>query len=176
MTLTLPTWDLFISLFFIVVIGFAFILRRDRIGVVIVSIYIGLAVASELGDAIYKVLSGSSYIADHVWIVSNASIFTIKTLLFVGLILLLSLKGEHAQVGEVGGQSIVGTVLTGVYGFLAAGLIISSEIYFMASEAKYILYSQSHLADLVMRYRTWWLILPLVVMIITSMWRSRAAG
>lgn len=176
MTLTLPTWDLFITLFFIVVISFAFILRREKIGVVIVSIYIALAVASELGDAIYKLLSGSGYVADHIWIASNASIFTIKTLLFIGLILLLSLKGEHAQIGEAGGQTIVGAVLTGIYGFLAAGLIISSEIHFMAEETKYILYSQSRLADLVMRYRVWWLLLPIIIMIITSIWRSRSAG
>ncbi len=176
MTLTLPTWDLFITLFFIVVISFAFILRREKIGIVIVSIYIALAVASELGNAIHNLLSGSGYVADHIWIASNAPIFAIKTFLFIGLILLLSLKGEHAQVGEAGGQTIVGAITTGIYGFLAAGLIVTSEIHFMAEETKYILYSQSHLADLVMRYRSWWLLLPIIIMIVTSMWRGRSSA
>lgn len=176
MTLTLPTWDLFISLFFIVIIVFAFILRRDKIGVVIVSIYIGLAIASELGNTLYILFTGGSYVADHIWVKSNISLFAIKLFLFIGLILFLSLKGEHAEVGEAGGQTIVGTILTGVYGFLSAGLIISSVILFLGEENRMILFSQSRLADLIMDYRIWWLVLPIIVMMVTSIWRGKTAG
>jgi cell division protein FtsX len=59
-------------------------------------------------------------------------------------------------------------ILTGVLSFLNAGLIISSLIWFLSETSRNALFSQSHLAYLIASVRNWWLILPVIVLLVAG--------
>lgn len=161
----LPTWDLFITLCFIIGLGYGLILGRQRIIVVLVACYVAYAVALVVGETIYSILSGSTLLSDTIWIKSNISEFGAKALIFGIVAVLLTLKGEiSALPGKFagGGKSAIVVVL---YGFLTSGLVVSSIISFLSKTSQQALFYQSSLAELVMKFHNWWLILPIVLMV-----------
>ena len=162
----LPTWDLVIILFFILAIGYGLILGRDKVVVTLISTYIGFVVANEFGNTIYALLTGQSVFGGNIWIQTNLSIFFIKTVLFVLLIVLLGAKGGYMASSASGG--VKSGILTGVLSFLNAGLIVSSLIWFLTDAARLALISQSHLASLIVSARNWWLILPVIVLLVAG--------
>ncbi len=162
----LPTWDLVISLFFILAVGYGLILGRDKVVVTLVSTYIGFVVASEFGNTLYALFTGQSVVGGSIWVKTNLSIFLVKTILFVLLIVLLGIKGGYMATPGKGG--LKSSTIAGILSFLDAGLIISSLIWFMTEGARTALFSQSHLASWVGQVRNWWLILPVVVLLMAG--------
>lgn len=171
---SLPTWDLFITLCFLIGLGYGLILGRERIVTTLIASYIGFAVANEIGNALHEILTGTALLNESIWIKSNVSIFAVKTFLFTLFVVLLTLKGEFVGSPGVFSTGIKGTILTGLYSFLTSGLVISSLISFLPSPAQGSLIAQSNLAASVLQYRNWWLVLPLLVMITVGIWQGRS--
>jgi len=169
--MTLPTWDLFITLFFLVALAYGFILGRGRIAVILVITYVAYAVASEVGEAAYRLFTGPTNIVTNISIQGSGSLFAVKTAFFALIIVLVSLKGEGALGGL--GRGLKSTLLTGVYAFLNAGLIVSCVIKFLPPDSQASLFSISPLAAKVDSYRAWWLLLPAVIMIVEGFLRSK---
>lgn len=170
---SLPTWDLFITLCFLIGLGYGLILGRERIVTTLVASYIGFAVANEIGNALHEILTGSSLLNESIWIKSNVSIFAVKTFLFVLFVVLLTLKGEFAALPGAFSTGIKGTILTALYSFLGTGLVVSSLIFFLPDPARSSLLAQSTLATSVLQYRNWWLVLPILVMIMVGIWQGK---
>lgn len=169
---TLPTWDLIITLFFLLAVGYGLILGRERVIVTLIATYVGFAVATETGNALYAIFTGQSVVSGDIWIKSNLSVFLTKTILFAAIIILLSVKGEFTATNLGGGMK--GMVLAGVYSFLNAGLIVSSLISFLMEQTRASLYAQSYLASRVVDLRNWWLLLPVVIMIAVGFFTKKA--
>ncbi len=174
--LALPTWDLIITLGFITTVVAGLLLGRDRISVVLISIYVGMAVGSELGNWAYDIFSGSQLLGGHIWIKSNLSIFMIKTIVFLAIVVGLTIWGEHTVNPEVATRGLISTIITGIYGFLIGGLLVSTLIYFLAPISRESLFINSALAKRVMDFRNWWLLLPLLIMIVTGFRRGKPAA
>jgi len=170
--MTLPTWDLVITLFFLIAMAYGFILGRGRIVIILIITYVAFVLASELGEATYGLFSGPTNIAKNVWIEGNASLFTIKTALFVLTIVLLSLKGDLGPLTSLS-RGIKSTILTGIYAFFNAGLIVSSVIKFLPEESQTALVSMSPLASKVVSNRPWWILIPVIVMVIEGFFRGK---
>jgi len=164
--ITLPTWDLVIILFFILAVGYGLILGRDKVVVTLVSTYISFVVANEFGNTLYALFTGQSIFGGSLWIKTNLSLFLVKTILFVILLVLLSAKGGYTATAAGGGLKI--GILTAIASFLNAGLIVSSLLWFLTEEMRAALFSQSHLAFLVAQGRNWWLILPVIVILVAG--------
>jgi hypothetical protein len=162
----LPTWDLVITLFFILAIGYGLILGRDKVVVTLISTYIGFVVANEFGNTLYALFTGKSALGGSFWVQTNLSIFLVKTILFILLIVLLGAKGGY--IASPGNGGLKSGILTGILSFLNAGLIISSLIWFLSEASRNALFSQSHLAFLIASVRNWWLILPVIVLLIAG--------
>lgn len=162
----LPTWDLVIILFFILAVGYGLILGRDKVIVTLVSTYIGFVVASEFGNTIYALFTGQSLLGGNLWVQTNLSIFLVKTVLFILLIVLLAAKGGYMASPSGGG--IKSGIVAGLFSFLNAGLIISSLIWFLTDISRNALFTQSHLAYWVASVRNWWIILPVIAMLIVG--------
>src|SRR6476661_277846 len=128
MTGALPSWDLFITLFFIIGLAYGFILQRDRIVATLMSVYAALVVSQLLVDPVGQFFQGDKTIFNQIWIRSNTSPFTIHLALFVGIIVLLSAKG-----GMVGtkGRGVMSHAEVLVYSALTTALIVSSIFSFM---------------------------------------------
>ncbi len=56
--MTLPTWDLFITLFFLIALAYGFILGRGRIVIILVITYVAFVVTLETGSFVYNFVAG----------------------------------------------------------------------------------------------------------------------
>lgn len=166
--LSLPTWDLFITLCFLIGMGYGLILGRSRIVVTLIASYIGFAVANEIGNALYQILTGSTLLNESIWIQSNISIFAVKTFLFAAIVVVLTMKGEFTAIPGAFATGFKGTIITALYSFLTSGLVISSIIYFLPKITQDALLTQSSLAVTVLQYRNWWLFLPVLLMVVVG--------
>lgn len=164
------TWDLFITLFFILSVGYGFLLGRGKIVAVLLSTYVGLAVASETGDIFYKILIRISSTLP----VLTQSVFVVKLVIFAAIIVFLTAKLAPFDAGPERG--ILSVVFTALYGFLNGGLILSSIGFFMSEAEKSAIFSQSDLALKIMDARFWWLVGPILVMVVAGFIRDRQAS
>ncbi|MDP2587762.1 MAG: hypothetical protein Q8P33_03240 [bacterium] len=153
-----PSWDLFIILFFVAA---AFIygmsLGRDRIVVIMVSIYMALAVvnyAPYLGE-----LSGTLGLEDIFVVRISAFVVT-----FLGLFFLLGRSALMRTIARNDDQGNILQVL--VFSFLHIGLLISVALSFLPIELS------AELAQLTRKFfvgdmaRFFWVVAPILAMII----------
>jgi len=171
--IVVPTWDLFITLFFIIGIGYGVILQREKILATLVSTYIALAVASVWGEKVFEFFNGNTILFNQFWVRSNLSEFSIKALLFALIIVLLTLKGDFT-IGLQKNEGMVSMVFVFIYSFLNTGLIISSVINFLPAASKLTIISSSNLAATVMNYSTAWIVLPALLMIVGGFLTARS--
>jgi hypothetical protein len=170
--MTIPTWDLFIMLFFAIAVAYGFLLGKNRIILTLLTTYIMLAVANELGDS----LLSANFILK-----SGSSTFILKTSVFlIAIFLLAILFSTRTAIAKYVANSDEGTsmgsiIFTIIYSFLSAGLIITSIIYFMTPEGRTEFFAQSHWAKVMMDLRIWWLLLPLGVLVFENFKRGSSA-
>jgi len=169
----LPTWDFIITLAFVVTTVAALLLGRERISVVLIAMYVGLAVAGELGDAFFNFLQGSTLLAGYIWVKSNLSVFMVKTIVFTAIVVFLVSRGEFTAPQDISSRGLASVLVTAAYGFFLAGLLVTSFIFFLAQESQAAMFAASPLAEKVMGYRIWWLLVPLLIMVGSSMFRAR---
>jgi len=160
--MTIPTWDLFIMLFFAIAVAYGFLLGKNRIVLTMLTTYIMLAVANEVGDA----LLSANFIFK-----TGTSTFILKTSVFLIAVFLLAILFSSRSAiskylaGSDESGSMSSIIFTIIYSFLSAGLIITSIIFFMTPEGRNQFFAQSHWAKVMMDLRIWWLILPLIVLV-----------
>ena len=170
--MTLPTWDLFITLFFLIALAYGFILGRGRIVIILVITYVAFVVALETGSVVYTFFAGPTAVTNNIWVESNVTLFIIRAAIFASIVVLVSIKGELGALTSLA-RGLRSTLLTGVYAFFNAGLIISCIIKFLPEESQATLFSMSSLAAKVDSYRSWWLVIPVIVMIIEGFFRGK---
>ena len=159
---TTPSWDLIIALFFIITIAYGFILQRDKTVITLISVYVALVVVQILTGPIQDFFAGDRTIFGQIFIKSSASPFTIRTVIFAGVIALVSAKSGLASKGE---NSISSIEIFG-YSFLNAALILSSVFYFMPDATRETYASMSRIANFVISYHNWWVVLPLILLVV----------
>jgi len=155
------TWNLFILAFFAVFTVYGLLLGRNRILGILINLYPGLVVAEVAGETVHNFLS-------HFRVISNnlaTSLFGTKLLLLILVTFLLTIKGEHSK-SEVSGM--LSSFQTALYGFLTAGLLLSSALSFMSESEKLSLFSNSNLANLIASYQIVWIVAPILCMIGTG--------
>lgn len=163
---SMPSWDLIITLFFIVAIAYGFIMQRDKAVVTLISVYVGLVVVQVFADPLQSFFAGEKTVFGQLFIKSSASPFTIKTLLFAAVIALVSSKSGLSSKSD----GSIPPLEIFAYSFLNAALIISSIFYFMPEGSRTAYMESSKLANFVISYHTWWIMLPVLLLIVLG-WR-----
>lgn len=153
-----PTWDTFIILFFVIMTVYGLLLGRGRVFNILINTYVGYVIASELGNLAYTYLSKANELAHSFQI----SLFGAKVLVFAGVIFILTLNKELAGTNE---ESFASPAYTATYGFLSAGLILSTIFSFMGETDRLNLFSSSNLAAQVFQYRVIWLVAPILIVL-----------
>lgn len=163
MTGTLPSWDLFITLFFIIGLAYGFILQRERIVATLMSVYAALVVSQLLVEPVGQFFKGDKTLFNQIWIRSDTSPFTIHLALFVGIIVLLSAKGGLA------GSRTRGTVMSHfevlVYSALNTALVVSSVFSFLPEPTRQAYATSSRLVGFLINHGNLWLGLPVAALI-----------
>lgn len=117
-----PTWDLFIVLFFIVAsLLYGISLGRDRIIVILVSIYMALAIVNYI-----------PFISNFTANISVNDGFAMKVSVFLGIFILLFFFLSHSALlrtlGHAAAQGPMWQVI--IFSFLHVGLLISVTLSF----------------------------------------------
>ena len=86
----LPSWDVFIGLAFLFGIAYGFILQREKTITTLISVYIGMVVASSFSSTVFDFFQGNKVIANQIWIRSNASTSSIAIVIFLATIFFVS--------------------------------------------------------------------------------------
>lgn len=149
---THPTWDTFIFLFFIVaVILYSFFANRERLVVVLLSIYASIAI-----------IGSTPFLHDYIVKLSATNGFVYQLGAFVGLFLLLFvLFSQHmslrAEIGQSWPQAFV-------ISFLQVGLLISTLLMYVPADVFSTQFVRSFFTDEIPR--TVWMLAPIAIMIL----------
>ena len=168
-----PSWDLAITVFFLMGIAFGYILQRDKIIATLLSVYVALIVTQAVSGNVHQFFQGDTTLFNQVWIRSNANPITIRIIVFSLVIILLSAKSSFSAGKTKGILSPIEIIL---YSFLTSGLILSSIFYFMPPESRDALVASSKMAKLVINYYAWWIIVPVIVMIVTGFFHKGSSS
>ncbi len=161
----LPTWDLFITLFFVIGIAYGLILQKDKTILTIISTYAALIVVNAIAPTIQSYMVGEQNIMGQVFIKSNTNLFTIKSVIFILIIALVSTKSGLSGK-DTGG--VLSPIELFAYSFFSTMLVIASIFSFMTVETRTGFAASSKIASLIMQYEVWWVVLPVVLLIITG--------
>lgn len=157
-----PSWNLAITVFFLIGIVFGYILQREKITATLLSVYVALVVTQLFSGNVFDFFQGNKILFNQVWIRSNASPFTVRILVFLAIIALLSAKGGISGSKSKG---LLSPIEIMVLSFLTTGLILSSIFFFMPPESRDAFMQSSKLASAVIRYYPAWVLAPIVAMI-----------
>jgi len=135
MDLTL-SWDLFIIVFFAMVIAYSFIIGKHQSVKIIIATYIATVAVQGLGNIIERVTGDSQPILMVLGLTVDSTILAaIKLVVFVAAIIFIAVRGGiNIQYSKEAG-SFLNTILTGFFGFATAGLLLSTLLTFVAGAA-----------------------------------------
>ncbi len=165
-----PSWDLVITLVFVIGITYGFIMLRDRILVTLLALYAGNVIANILSEPIHKFFNGDVAILNKLWVESSMSLFTIKMIIFLAVILVFSAKS-----GLAGRRSHFNFVELGGYSFLSVCIALSSIFSFMEPDKLQGYVGASKLAAFVVSHQTLWFIAPVLILAVMGA-SSRGGG
>jgi len=164
----LPSVDIFIGLFFLVGIAYGFLLQREKTITTLVSVYMGIVIATSFSQSVFEFFNGNKVIAGQIWIRSNASTSTIAIILFLLSTFLVSgaINSKSKRSDDLSLFEVI------VYSGLMVALILSSILGFLptVSRAHYIEISQA--AKYLWNFRTLFVLLPPILLILLN-WKKK---
>lgn len=157
-----PSWDLAIVVFFLIGMSFGYILQREKIVATMLSVYVSLVITQVFSGNVLAFFQGDKTFFNKFWIQSGSSPFTVRVVVFMLVIMLLSAKGG---ISGSKGKGLFSPIEIIVFSFLTTALILSSIFNFMPPEARDAFVASSRMANIVISYYIWWVILPVATLI-----------
>ncbi len=179
MDLTL-TWDLFIIVFFAIVITYTFIIGKKESVKIIISSYIGIVAVQGLGNVLLRLTGYVNPLIESFGFTLDAQVLSwVKLVMFVAVIILLAVKAGFDITYTKEMHSVINAVMTGVFGFATAGLMLSTLLVYVsgvpllqfslpetASLSPVI--QQSQLMQLMILHQDLWFALPAITLIVAG--------
>ena len=169
------SWDLFIIVFFGIIVAYSFIIGRNNNLKVILATYVAALAADAVGNLFANTLALSESFMKlmKIFYITTPieAVVLVKIIFFMTVIVLLSVRGAYSvsviNTGSAGVRMMINLVL----GFLNACLIVSIALVFIsgasfisggmgASPAFQDIYNQSHLAKILVDHYSVWFLLP----------------
>lgn len=184
------SWDLFVIVFFVVIIAYSFIIGRDNTLKVILGTYVSMIAADASGNLFQKYFAGSELF---MRILSGAAVETeaeavvlVKVVIFVALVILFAVRGAF-EVSTIDDRSVlIRVALSILYAVMSAGLIISAILIFvsgvsfigaaapdMSSSGVWDMYSKSRLIKLMIENGYLWFCIPALSFLIHSLYTTK---
>ena len=171
------SWDLFVIVFFGIVMSYSFIIGKHEAVKIIVFTYIAIVAGMAAGNLLEQLSSGSAPLLSSFGLSIDISILdSTKLIIFIATIILLAIRGGFDVEYGNDDNSITNTVLTGVFGFATAGLLLTTIITFIAgaslldtqlTQAAILspVIQQSNLMQIMILYQNAWFVLPALLLI-----------
>ena len=174
------SWDLFIVVFFVIVVAYSLIIGRDNTIKVILGTYVAVVCADAIGGLFAHYMGGTMMFLQFakeasLESVDEAVIFS-KVLIFLLMVILFAVRGAFA-VCTSNTRGIVGLVAHLFYAFCSAGLIVSSVLVLVSgvsllggggvvSEALSQLTAESYLALNLVYYSNFFFAIPAIAFLL----------
>lgn len=176
------TWDLFILVFFLIIVAYSVMIGKDQTIKVILSSYIAILTSDALGNLAQRVITGSSAVNQVVNIPSESKlIILLKIAIFVFLTVALTTRGAFEVVVSEEKSAPMRLMMLVSYGVLSAGLIVStilvyvsgasliSATSFFSNNSLQEIASSSRLVQLMTNNYAVWFALPAVAFVVSSL-------
>lgn len=185
------TWDLFILVFFVVIVAYSLIIGQNNTLKVILGTYVATIAADSTGSLFAKYFAGSpafDKILSFAQIGNqDEAVIFVKVLVFVALVILFAVKGAFEVDAAEDRSAIVRMMLTGIYACMSAGLIISVILVFVSgvsfvgggnqettSVALWEIYNQSRFVRMIVGNAQIWFAVPALSFLIQSIASGKA--
>jgi len=184
------SWDLFVLVFFVIIVAYSFIIGRDNTLKVILGTYVA-ALASDAAGNLFNMSFGESALfmkllnLAGVETGNEATVF-VKVLIFVALVILFAVRGAFEVNTTEDRSAGVRMIISFIYAVMSAGLIISVVLVFM-SEISFVggganttttsaladLSTQSQLIKSMLNYTYLWFTLPALAFLVHSFYSTK---
>src|SRR3989344_4793450 len=154
-----PSWDMVIMLVVVIGVSYGFIMLKERVLAMLLSLYAGIVTANVLAEPITKFFNGDVALLNKIWVESSASTFTIKVIVFGLTILILTSK---ANLASRGGR--MGFFELACYSFFNVCIGLSAFFSFMDPEKLKAYVDTSKLVKAVVEHQNLWLVAPIIVL------------
>jgi hypothetical protein len=175
------SWDLFVIVFFTVIIAYSFIVGRNSTLKIIIASYIAILASDGIGNLIERFLIGDKPLVNILQLsTTESSIIVTKIFIFVFTIVLITTRGRFAiNMGKTG-SPMMNAILNLTYGVLSAGLITSTiliyasgaslvqETNIIMNEAVLGMYRSSYMVQIMINNYNVWFSLPAITFVLSS--------
>lgn len=185
------SWDLFVIVFFIVIVAYSFIIGRDNTLKVILGTYVAALAADALGSIFGKYFSGSEAFMKMLSFANlgddNEAIVFVKVVSFVAMVILFAVRGAFAVETVDDRSAPIRLVLSFLYAGLSAGLIISIILVFVSGisfvgggndlttgTALWDIYNASDMVRSIVANSYFWFSAPALAFLIHSIYSTRS--
>jgi hypothetical protein len=170
------SWDLFIIVFFGIIVAYSFIIGRNGNLKVILATYVAALCADAIGNlfASTLALSGNFMKLLHLFYINTTveAIVVSKILSFLLILVLLSVRGSYSVEVSNSRSASLRISINMLFGFLNACLIVSIALIFVSGDSFIIgntggtsvafqqIYDQSNLAKILIDHYSIWFLFP----------------
>jgi len=183
------SWDLFVTVFFTVIVAYSFIVGRDNTLKVILGTYVSMIASDAVGNLFGDNLAGSEIFMKLLKVATISTeveaVVFIKVIVFVLLVILFAIMGAF-QVRTVDDRSlIVRAGLSIIYAVMSAGLIIGVILMFVSGisvigggspetmeSALFGIYNRSQIIRNIILHKNLWFALPALSFLLHSYYSS----
>jgi len=182
------SWDLFVIVFFTVIIAYTFIIGRNQSVKIIISTYIAILAADGIGNLMERYFLGDAPTIKAVEVANTESaLILLKIIIFILSIVIITTRGKfHINMSQA--NSFMMRIIFGLtYGVLSAGLITSTILIYASgaslvqessmimNEAVLGIYQQSQLVRLMINNYNAWFSLPAIAFVVSSFFGQEEA-
>lgn len=184
------SWDLFILVFFGVVIAYSFIIGRNQTLKVISASYIGILCADALGNLFAKHLAASEAFLKLLKLFSigsseQATAF-FKVFVLIAIIVVIAVRGLYDFKTEDNRPFMMRMSVNLVLGIMSAGLMMSAMLIFVSGSSLVSeiatpnspltdIYNESKLVRVMLDYSNYWFFIPGICVVIVSMFSKKGS-
>ncbi len=180
------SWDLFVVVFFVIIMAYSFIIGRNNTLKVILGTYVAALAADACGNIFGKYFAGSEIFMKILKVATvttdQEAIVFVKVLVFVTLVILFAVRGAYEVRTSEDSSSIIRMILTVIYAIFSAGLIISTILVFVSgisflgagsaenvSTAIWPIYNKSELIRAMVTHSYLWFAAPAAAFLLQSL-------
>ena len=184
------SWDLFILVFFAVVVAYSFIIGRNQTLKVILGTYVAILCSDGIGNLFAKYLAPSQPFLRLMKLFAIGSedqaVIFFKVLIFLVLIVLIAVRGMFQVDSEESGTMAIRLIVQFLLGLMSAGLMMSTGLVF-TSGASLIgsditggnilleVYNDSRLVRIMVDFANIWFFLPGLVFIVLGVVQKKSS-
>ena len=124
------SWDLFVIVFFAVIIAYSFIIGRNQTLKIIIASYIAILTADGIGNLVRRYFVQGEATTTVDLVNQEGGLVVLKIFVFVLTIVLVATRGRFTMTMSRHSSSAINLILNLTYGILSAGLITSTILIY----------------------------------------------